>query len=113
MNHVSKRVQQAIGIETSILSSKSSVASVDESAVTARLSNGGSATPPTSESGATVVKIPMSRAMLGYSLQYAEKNGKWVEFYVPSVVFETDKAPKSGEYFRTRIVVPLADVAKK
>lgn len=95
VNHPSKRVQQAIGIESSTLSAVSKTSSVDTAAVTARLSNGGSATAPASESGATVVEIPMVRAKIGYSLQYAEKNGKWVEFYVPSVIFETDKVPKS------------------
>lgn len=95
MNHPTKRVQQVIGIETSALSSASSVTAVEESAVNARLSNGGSVTAPASESGATVVEIPMARAAIGYSLQYAEKNGKWIEFYVPSVIFETDKVPKS------------------
>jgi len=95
VNHLSKRVQQVIGIETSTLVQTSSVAEIDRDAVTARLSNGGSATAPVSESGATVVEIPMARAKIGYSLQYAEKNGKWTEFYVPSAVFETDKVPKS------------------
>ena len=95
VNHPTKRVQQVIGIETSTLASAGAVGALDEAAVTARLSNGGSATPSVSESGATVVEIPMVRAKIGYSLQYAEKNGKWTEFYVPSVVFETDKVPKS------------------
>lgn len=95
VNHPTKRVQQAIGIESSTLSVVSKTSSVDTAVVTARLSNGGSATAPTSESGATVVEIPMVRAEIEYSLQYAEKNGKWVEFYVPSVIFETDKVPKS------------------
>lgn len=54
----------------------------------------------------------MSRVKLGYSAQYAEKNGKWVEFYVPSMIFETDRTPKTGEYFKTRVVVPLMDVTK-
>lgn len=113
VNHPTKRVQQAIGIEVSTLSSVDKVSKIDAADVTSRLANGGSAEAPVSESGATVVEIPMSRATLGYSLQYAEKNGKWVEFYAPSVVFETDKTTKSGEYFKTRVVVPLADVAKK
>lgn len=95
VNHPAKRVQQAIGIETSTLVQTSAVAEIDRESVTARLSNGGNATAPASESGATVVEIPMVRAKIGYSLQYAEKNGKWTEFYVPSAVFETDKVPKA------------------
>lgn len=95
VNHPTKRVQQAIGIETSTLSSVGTVGKLDGDSVMARLANGGMAEAPESESGATVMKIPMARAKIGYSLQYAEKNGKWTEFYVPSVVFETDKTPKS------------------
>lgn len=113
VNHPTKRVQQAIGIEVSTLSSANSVNGFDAASVISRLTNGGSADVAASQSGATIVDIPMSRATLGYSLQYAEKNGKWMEFYVPSVFFETDKTPKSGEYFRTRVVVPLADVTRK
>lgn len=113
VNHPTGRVQQVIGIETSTLASASSVSTIDQTTIMARLSNGGSAVAPVSESGATVVEIPMVRAKIGYSLQYAEKGGKWMEFYVPSVVFEISKAPKSGEYFRTRVVVPLADVTRR
>ena len=112
VNHPSKRVQQVIGIETSTLSTVSKVSAVEAATVSARLSNGGGSTASASESGATVVEIPMARSKIGYSLQYAEKNGKWVEFYVPSIIFETDRTPKTGEYFKTRVVVPLMDVTK-
>ena len=95
MNLPSKRVWEATEIDSSNLVSISSVVEIDQNAVNSRLANGGSGTPSVSESGVSVVEIPMASASIGYTLQYAEKNGKWIEFYVPSVVFETDKVPKS------------------